>query len=77
MSAQERFNHFMNNPEEAFNMWQDLVEKLIFDNADEGLLDMEEGVVYEIEDEVKSEEAKAEQEAEHLEEMLMAAGMYH
>jgi hypothetical protein len=72
MSPQERFSHFMEHPEECFNMWQDFVDKTIYDNIDDGLLEMEGDVVFEVADKDPEEE-----EGERIDAMLAAAGMYH
>jgi len=78
MSAQDRFEHFMKSPEEAFNIYQDLIEKIVFDNVDDGILEMEEGVVFEVQEETdKTEEEKADEEGARIDAMMLAAGMSH
>jgi len=83
MSPQDRFNFYMNNVQESFNMWQDLVEKVISDQVDEGTLAYENGILMELvppdteDDDEEESMSKEEMEAMHdaQDVMMIAAGM--
>ncbi len=70
MAVQDRFDFFVSNPEDSFAMFQDLVEKLVRE-------DVEAGIVEDATEVEKAELKQNEEDAAHLEEMAMAAGMMH